>query len=188
VAHPTHSPGPVVYVGVRLTASEASDPTVGSALRAMGVTAVVDDSTVELAAPALRSLVAQGLTIANGGAGNLDGVRGDKDLPWDQAASVVKAGRQISQLIDTPITQAVPGRRVTAWDLVDCGHAHTSIVVPNHVLHVRPDGTPIRLAARGIYLIDGRGASPTDLAAYLYRLQRSLQNAQLIPEPLATLA
>jgi len=188
VAHPTRTQVPVVYVGVRLTAAEAADPAVDADLRTMAATAVVDGSTVELAAPAVRDLVAHGVTIANGGAGSLDGLGGDGDLPWDQAASDVRAGRQISELINAPVTQAVPGRRLTAWDLVDCGHAHTSIVVPNHVLHVRADGTPIRLSARDIYLVDGRGASPAELVDYLQRLQQSLGISQLISEPLATLA
>ncbi|MDA8046592.1 MAG: UDP-N-acetylglucosamine--N-acetylglucosamine transferase [Actinomycetota bacterium] len=190
VAHPAHNPQAVAYLGVRLTAAEVGDPTVAAAIRRMDLTVVVDEATVERAAPALRRLVADGVTVANGGAANPPGViRDDNELPWDQAASDVRAGRQISALLDAPVTQAVPGRRLTAWDLVDCGHAHTSIVVPNHILHVRPSSEgPIHLAARDIYVIDGRGASPEELATYLHLLNTSLDQAQLTSEPLATLA
>jgi hypothetical protein len=179
----------VAYLGVRLTAAEAADPTVDAAIKQLDMTAVVDDATVELAAPALRTLVSDGVTVANGGAASPPGVDGrDNDLPWDQAASDVRAGRQISALLDAPVTEAVPGRRLTAWDLVDCGHAHTAIVVPNHVLHVRSLAEPIHLSSRDIYLVDGRGASPAELAAYLAVLRASLNQAQLTAEPLATLA
>ncbi len=188
VAHPADLGLPVAYVGVRLTAADLADGSVDSALRQLDVTAVVDDATVQTAAPVLRNLVAQGMTVANGGVGNVAGVGGDGDLPWQQAADNVRAGRQISEVIDAPVTQAVPARRLTAWDLVECGHAHTTIVVPNHVLHVLPTAAPIRVQAREIYLVDGRGASPADLAAYLERLRASLGAAQLISEPLATLA
>jgi UDP-N-acetylglucosamine:LPS N-acetylglucosamine transferase len=188
VAHPGRLGVPVAYVGVRLTASEVADPTVDGALRHMGVTAVIDDATAELAAPAVRTLVSEGVTVASGGTGNSSGARGDSDLPWNQAANDVRAGRQISELIDAPVRQAVPGRRLNAWDLVDCGHAHTALVVPNHVLHVSSDVTPIHLAARNIYLVDGRGATADELASYLSRLQTSFVANQLIAEPLATLA
>lgn len=188
VAHPAADPQAVAYVGVRLTAAEATDPAVDAAIQKMDLTPVVDDTTVELAAPALRNLVSDGVSVANGGAAAPPGVMGDDhDLPWQQAASDVRAGRQISALLDAPVTQTVPGRRLTAWDLVDCGHAHTAIVVPNHVLHVRPAVTPIHLAARNIYLVDGWGATPGQLAAYLGVLNASLGQAQLTSEPLATL-
>ena len=188
VAHPGRLGVPVAYVGVRLTAAQVADPTVDGELRGMGVTAVVDDATAQMAAPAVRTLVSEGVTIASGGTGNLSGTRSDSDLPWNQASSDVRAGRQISQLIEAPVTQAVPGRRLNAWDLVDCRHAHTSLVVPNHVLHVSPDDAPIHLVARNIYLVDGRGATPQELASYLGRLQSSFVANQLLAEPLATLA
>jgi processive 1,2-diacylglycerol beta-glucosyltransferase len=187
VAHAARVPVPVAYVGVRLTAAEVTDRAVESEMRRLGATVVVDDATAEEAAPAVRTLVSEGITVASGGAGNL-GLGRDSDLPWDQAANDVRAGQQISELIDTPVTQVVPGRRLNAWDLVDCRDAHTSLVVPNHVLHVTPDSGPIHLAAHSIYLVDGRGATPEAVAAYLSRLESSFHSAQLIAEPLATLA
>ena len=186
VAHPTHIPTPVAYVGVRLTAAEVADGNVAATLKRMSVTAVLDDATVQQAAPAVRDLVAAGVNVANGGLGELNG-NGDDHPPWEQAALDARAGRQISDLIDAPVTQAVPGRHLNAWDLVDSHHAHLALVVPDHVLHASaPDG-PLRLAPRNIYLVDGEGATPEQLTAYLGRLQAGLVAAQLIPEPLVTL-
>lgn len=186
VAHPSHIPVPVTYVGVRLTAAEVSDPAVDRTLRRMDVTAVLDDATVQAAAPAVRSLVASGVTVANGGLGSINGVDADRP-PWEQAALDARAGRQISELIDAPVTQAVPGRSLNAWDLFDSSHAHLSLVVPNHVLHAADPQPFPHLVARNIYLVDGVGATPQQLVSYLLRLQTGLERAQLIPEPLATL-
>jgi hypothetical protein len=188
VAHPARTPASVAYVGVRLNAAEAADPAVDAALRDMGVTAVVDMATVQQAPSAVRSLVAAGVSVDSGGLGRPVGSRRDADLPWDQAAGDARAGRAISRLIDAPVTQAVPGRRLTAWDLVDCRHAHTALVVPNHVLHVTPEGTPIHVSPRDIYVVDGLGATPSSLASYLGRLRSTLGAEELTAEPLATLA
>lgn len=186
VADPTHVAAPVVYLGVRLTAPEVSDPTVATELRRMHVTAVLDDATVQVAAAAARSLVADGVTVANGGLGAPSGVDPDR-FPWQQAALDARAGHQISELIDAPVTQAVPGRRLNGWDLMDSHQAHLSLVVPDHILHAAGPGAPIRLVPRAIYLVDGAGATPDQLDSYLLRLQASLESAQLIAEPLATL-
>ncbi len=189
VARPAHYPVPVAYIGVRLTASQVADPEVDAYLTQMNVTAVVDAATAGLVAPQLRLLADRGLTVASGGVGpNPGAAGGDVDLPWNQAAANVDAGRRISRLLDLPVTQSVPGRRLTAWDLVDCGHAHTSLVVPNHVLHVSPLTFPLHLAARDIYLIDATSSSPSQLTAYLGAVDASLVHAQLVSEPLATLA
>jgi processive 1,2-diacylglycerol beta-glucosyltransferase len=187
VARPARVAGPVAYVGVRLTTADLADPAVDAAVRRLDATAVVDDATVEAAAQAVRSLVAGGVSVASAGIGD---EAGDPDgLPWDQAARDVWAGRQISQLIDAPVTETVPGRRLNVWDLVDCRHAHTALVVPDHVLHpdLADDGV-IRLRPRDIYLVDGIGATPAQLVSYLSRLQASLGAAELAAAPLATLA
>jgi UDP-N-acetylglucosamine:LPS N-acetylglucosamine transferase len=185
VAKPAHLAVRVAYVGVRLTAAEVANPAVDAAVRRLGVTAVVDDQTAQAAAAQVRSLVSEGVNVANGGVGQV-GIR-DRDFPWQQAAGDARAGRQISRLIDAPITQAIPGRRLTAWDLVDSRHAHMALVVPDHILHVDPAGVPIRLAPRNIYLVDGIGATPAELSTFLSRLQSSLASDQLLVEPLSTL-
>jgi hypothetical protein len=183
VATPAHLPVPVAYVGVRLTAAEVTDPSVDQALRRLGASAVVDDATARVAAGQVRQLAADGVNVANGGVGRVP----DNDFPWDQAASDARAGRLISKLIDAPVTQAVPGRRLNAWDLVDCRHAHVALVVPDHILHVAGSDGPIRLGARRIYLVDGLGATPAQMADYLNRLQATFGAARLLAEPLSTL-
>ncbi|HWE57736.1 MAG TPA: glycosyltransferase [Acidimicrobiales bacterium] len=188
VAHPGTAPRPVAYVGVRLTADQLRDPSVVAELKAMNVTAVVDDATAEDAAAAIRTLVAQGVPVDNGGLGHRVGARRINGLPWDQALGDARAGRQISQLIDAPITQAVPGRDLTVWDLVDFRDAHTTLVVPNHVLHVdTANEQPIHVVARDIYLVDGDRSTPQQLATYLQRFQSSLGGAQLTAAPLSLL-
>jgi hypothetical protein len=129
--------------------------------------------------------VSSGINVANGGVGRL-GVR-DPDFPWQQAAGDARAGQQISQLIDAPVTQAIPGRRLTAWDLMDSRHAHLSLVVPDHILHADQLGAMIRLAPRNIYLVDGIGATPAELAGFLARLESGLATDQLLAEPLSSL-
>lgn len=186
VAHPAHIPVPVAYVGVRLTPAEVTDPTVTATVKRMDVTAVVDDATVQEEPAAVRSLAAEGVNVANGGLGEVNGTDHDHP-PWEQASLDARAGRQISDLIDAPITQAVPGRQLNVWDLVDSHHAHLALVVPNHVLHASEPEAPLRIAARNIYMVDGVGATPQQLTAYLNRLTAVLDAAQLIPEPLATL-
>jgi UDP-N-acetylglucosamine:LPS N-acetylglucosamine transferase len=189
VARPRSVAGPVAYVGVRLTAAEIADPAVDSELRSMNVTAVVDTATAEAEPNAVKALAADGVAVASGGAGDVSGIRHADGFPWDEAASDARAGRQISELIDLPVTQSVPERRLNAWDLVDCRHSHTALVVPNHVLHAgRWDGSPIRVTAREIYLVDGYGADPRQLASFLGQLQTSLGQAQLTSVPLGMLA
>jgi hypothetical protein len=155
----------------------------------MNVTAVVDTATAEAEPNAVKALAADGVAVASGGAGDVSGIRHADGFPWDEAASDARAGRQISELIDLPVTQSVPERRLNAWDLVDCRHSHTALVVPNHVLHAgRWDGSPIRVTAREIYLVDGYGADPRQLASFLGQLQTSLGQAQLTTVPLGMLA
>lgn len=186
VAHPGRVPVPVVYVGVRLTATQVSDPAVDATLRRMDVTAVLDDATVQQAAGSIRALVAAGVNVANGGLGQPDGTDVDHS-PWEQASLDARAARQISALIDAPVTQAVPGRRLNAWDLVDSHRAHLALVVPNHVLHASGPEAPLRITAKDIYIVDGVGATPQQLISCLDRLAAGLRSAQLIAEPLATL-
>jgi processive 1,2-diacylglycerol beta-glucosyltransferase len=186
VARPVKLGVPVAYVGVRLSAGELGDPTIAETIRRMGITAVVDDVTAEAASGQVRALAAQGVDVVSGGLGRTPGA-GDPDLPWEQAAGDARAGRRISELIDAPVTQTLAGRRLNAWDLIDCGRTHTTLVVPNHILHVGSAPVPIRIAAREIYLVDGLSATPAQLRTFLARLQSSLKASQLIAEPLAAL-
>jgi UDP-N-acetylglucosamine:LPS N-acetylglucosamine transferase len=183
VAHPGPQAGPVAYVGVRLDGAELADRGVVSTIKRMGLTAVVDDRTAMSNPGLVRSMAAEGINVENGGMGSLPESTGrDKDLfPWTRARSDAQAGRQLELLIDQPVTVTVPGRRLTAWDLIEGHSHHMSLVVPNHILDVsRLEGNgPLHLSAKHIYLINGMNATPIELGAFLSDLSRSLQTDHL---------
>jgi processive 1,2-diacylglycerol beta-glucosyltransferase len=191
VAHPAPDTGPVAYIGVRLNGAQLADAGVVSAIRQMGLTAVVDDRTAVANSDLVRTIAAQGINLENGGMGDPPRFSGgDKDLfPWTRARSDAQAGRRLQLLIDRPVTVTVPGRRLTAWDLIECRDAHMSLVVPNHILNAQrlePSGV-IRLSAKRIYLINGLAATPAQLEAYLSQLSWSLHADHLRATSLATL-
>jgi processive 1,2-diacylglycerol beta-glucosyltransferase len=192
VAHPARGSGDVVYVGVRLNPAEVSDAAVVRALQALNVTAVVDDWTATSAPAATRSLVAHGVNVANGGLGEDIAKRGgDNDsAPWSRARSDARAGAELARIIHVPVTDTIPGRRLTAWDLVECSDAHTSLVVPNHILYADQIArrNDIHLRARRIYMINGLYATPAQLLACLAELRASLDAAGLTASSLAALA
>jgi hypothetical protein len=89
------------------------------------------------------------------------------------------------------VTVLVPGRRVNAWDLIDCGNAHSSLVVPDHVVNAQRAAlavAPLHLTARRIYLINGLDATPAQLSMVLNRLAAGLAQAGLVAVPLNDLA
>jgi processive 1,2-diacylglycerol beta-glucosyltransferase len=193
VAHPVGHAADVAYVGVRLDSAELSDPGVVSELQQMHVTAVVDDATALANVGALRSLVQRGINVENGGYGDASTrPHHDNDsLPWIRAQHDARAGYELGLLIGEPVTVTIPGRRVNAFDLIECRDAHTSLVVPNHIL--APASSPevesvIHLSPGRIYLINGLGSTPAQLSAYLSQVSSSLQTAHLSATPLATLA
>jgi hypothetical protein len=162
-------------------------------LQQMHVTAVVDDATALADVAALRSLVQRGVNVENGGYGDpSSGSHHDSDsLPWIRAQHDARAGYELGLLIGQPVTLTIPGRRVNAFDLIECHDAHTSLVVPNHIL--APADSPevetaIHLSPRRIYLINGLGSTPAQLSSFLSQVSSSLQTAHLSATPLATLA
>lgn len=192
VAHPVRNGPAVAYIGVRLDSAEITDPAVVAELRDMHLTAVVDGSTAAAARSAVRDLAAQGINIENGGLGDArSGTHHDPDpLPWNRARGDARASHGLGLLIGRPVTVTVPGRRVNAWDLIECRNAHTSLVVPNHILNpARLDAASglIHLSPRRIYLINGLGVTPAQLEWCLSDLMASLHAAHLGSAPLATL-
>jgi hypothetical protein len=191
VAHPARGTGPVAYIGVRLDGAQLADAGVVSAIKHMGLTAVVDGRTAMANPGLVRTMAAEGVNVENGGMG--DSPRspgGDRDLfPWTRARSDARAGRSLQLLIDRPVTVTVPGRRLTAWDLMECRYAHMSLVVPNHILSAERLDTSglIHLTAKHIYLLNGLGATPGQLQSLLSELALSLQTDHLRATSLATL-
>ena len=191
VAQPAPHSGDVAYVGVRLSAAEMEDPVIDTEMRRMAATAVIDANTAAAAPIAARNLVRMGLGVANGGLGEAMGnAPGGSDLPWVRAWQDAHAGAAISAVVGAPVSVTVPGRRLNAWDLVECRNAHTSLVVPDHIFHASSfaPGQPIVVAARQIYLVNGLGATPAELEGYLSQLEASLGAAELASAPLTTLA
>lgn len=188
VATPAPVPTSVVYVGVRLDAEELADPAVVSRLKQVDAAAVVDGETAESEPAALRALVQRGVSLASGGVGE-DVPGGSSDLPWVRAWSDARAGEELSQLAGTPVNVSVPGRRLTAWDLIESSHAHVSLVVPDHIVDASaPPVAPLHVAPRGVYLVNGLQATPDELLASLSELQESAAAEGLAVEPLSLLS
>jgi UDP-N-acetylglucosamine:LPS N-acetylglucosamine transferase len=192
VAHPGAGATMVAYVGVRLNAAELADRTTAAELQGLDVTAIVDSSTALSEPEALRSLAAKGVNVASGGRGGTPGASGHNGDPmlWTRARSDAEAGVLLGHLIDAPVTIVVPGRRVNAWDLIECGKEHSSLVVPDHVLNADDaslEAAPMRVTDRRIYLINGLNATPPQLGAVLDRFAAGLAVAHLSAAPLAAL-
>jgi hypothetical protein len=191
VAHPVRGADTVAYIGVRLNGAEMANVTIVDKLRDMNVTAVVDSSTAASNVRAVRGLVSVGINVENGGLGDGgNGTRHDSDLsPWTRAKHDASAGYRLGLLIDRPVTLSMPGRRLNAWDLVDCKDAHITLVVPNHILDAsRTTDDLIHLSPRRIYLINGLAATPLELVGFLSQVETGLQAAHLTGAPLVTLA
>lgn len=189
VAHPVAGSDDLVYVGVRINQAELSDRAVAGALKAMNVTAVIDDYTARADPSGARLLVTDGVNVENGGIGDTLGHNDSDGAPWSRARRDARAGAQLAQIIHVPVNVTIPGRRLTAWDLIACSAAHTSLVVPNHILDASrmATGLLIRLTGRRIYLVNGLNATPAQLLAYLAQLRMSLQAANLYTSPFASL-
>lgn len=193
VAHPIAGLRSVAYVGVRLDATELADPAISQRLRAMGVSAVVDSTTASTDPSGVRSLAALGVDIESGGRGAWSNRHGHEVDPmlWTRARADADAGRALAELTGDKVTLLVLGRRLNAFDLLECRGAHNSVVVPNDILSaVRDPGdtTPIHVTSRHIYLVNGMGATPAQLNTMLARLSAGLARAGLDALPLDSLS
>jgi UDP-N-acetylglucosamine:LPS N-acetylglucosamine transferase len=193
VAHPAAGATMVAYVGVRLNTRELGDRTIATDLERMNLTAIVDRATALTEPNAVRDLADVGVNVASGGRGDWSGSHGQDTDPslWTRARGDAQAGQTLGQLIGTPVTELVPGRRVNVWDLIDCGDAHSSLVVPNHVVdayRAAALANPLHITARRIYLINGLDATPAQLDIVLTHLGAGLELAHLTALPLNTLA
>jgi UDP-N-acetylglucosamine:LPS N-acetylglucosamine transferase len=182
----------VAYIGVRLDSAELANPTIEQQLAQMNVTAVVDDTTAAANPEAVKTLVAMGVNVESGGRGQWANHQGKEIDPtlWTRAQDDADAARALSVLTGSRVTLVVPGRRLNAWDLIDCRDRHSSLVVPDAILgvaHAHSADTPIHVTSRHIYLVNGLGATPTQLRAILARLAAGLDQAGLSAVPFATL-
>jgi UDP-N-acetylglucosamine:LPS N-acetylglucosamine transferase len=192
VAHPPRGATTVAFVGVRLNARELASNSVRSDLQVMHLSAVVDRTTALTEPGAVRALATLGINVVSGGHGDLTpGSRHDNDPTlWNRARGDARAGRELEQLTGVRVTVVVPGRRVNAWDLIECSDAHTSLVVPNDTVDAHRaalEASPLHVTARHIYLINGLNATPAQLGAVLARLDAGLAREHLSAVPLAGL-
>jgi processive 1,2-diacylglycerol beta-glucosyltransferase len=193
VAHPPAGATGTAFVGVRLNAPELASQAVQADLERLHLSAVVDRLTAGDDPQAVRTLAALGVSVDSGGRGDWTNQAGhDRDGSlWTRAQGDAAAGKYLAQLTGAPVTVLVPGRRVNAWDLIDSGDAHSSLVVPNHVINVPRAAlsvAPLHLTARRIYLINGLDATPAQLGTVLGRLAAGLARAGLVAVPLNDLA
>jgi hypothetical protein len=192
VAHPSGGQAAIAYAGVRLNATELANPTVTANLVRMNLTAVVDTTTAQADPTGVRQLAALHVNVVSGGRGRWANSQGHEIDPtlWTRARGDAKAGLYLEQLIGTPVTELAPGRRVNAWDLIYCGHVHSSLVIPNHTINVEQAASspnPINVSPKSIYLFNGLSATPAQLEAVLGQLEAGLQIAHLTAVPFATL-
>jgi processive 1,2-diacylglycerol beta-glucosyltransferase len=188
VAHPQPDVTNVAYIGVRLDVAELASPATRKILSDMPVTVVVDEETADADPAALRALAATGQDVANGGRGFVRNRDGDIEHPaeWTRAHSDVTAADPLSGMIGESVTEFVPGRRVNAFDLVDSSDAHATVIIPNEVWTVDdPNRQP--LTGTKIYLVDGLGATASQLNGLLNLLQTSLTAGHLVAAPFAAL-
>ena len=172
---------------------ELANPTIWADLKRMNLTGIVDRATAMTEPQAVRALAGLGVSVASGGHGDWSTGSGHDSDPalWTRARDDAQAGQALGQLVGTPVTVLVPGRRVNAWDLIECGAAHASLVVPNHVVaanRAAAEANPVHVTARHIYVINGLDATPGQLDAVLAQLSAGLELAHLSAVPLNTLA
>jgi processive 1,2-diacylglycerol beta-glucosyltransferase len=198
VAHPVATAPSVAYVGIRLDHAELADPAVANLLAQTQATAVVDANTALADPNALRAMVSDGINVESGGHGIWVGVRGHRRDPaeWTRAQADARSTQVLQSIIGQPVTVVVPGRRVNAFDLVDTGDLHCSVVVPNMTVVAgdQDQGANRSLAAghlslqgKRIYLVDGLNASPQQLLTVVHELQLSAEHAHVVTAPLARL-
>ncbi len=157
VAEPPAKQPDRVYLGVRLTADEIGRPGIRATLDRMHATAILDAETVRAAGPGvMQALAARQVDVGNGGWGvgrPFRYLRAQTDVV--QSTQVITAAARVD------VKEFVPGRRFDAFDQIFARRRGQRLVRPDHTL--RPDDTNVELAARGVYLLDGRGASSGDV-------------------------
>jgi len=190
VAHPGPGSSGVAFIGVRLDGVELADPVIRRDLALMDLTAVIDASTAAAHPGLVRSLALEGVDVENGGLGEPatpDSAQ-DSSLPWDRARRDVRSGDLLEAITGRRVALSVLGRRATAWDLLDSGQAHMTVVVPDHQLMAsRPPEAPLRIEGRSIYLLNGLGATPDQLVNLLNEVRAALDSEDLSSAPLVVL-
>jgi hypothetical protein len=189
VARPPSHVGAVAFIGVRLDGTQLTDPGIQRQVAALRATAVVDRSTAEENPEAVQQLVNMSVDVESGGAGSRVDENGHRVnlTPWDRAHLDLQSCALLTRIVGQPVKVFVPGRRLNAFDLVASYTAHSRTVVPDQI--VSPDDTDesLHLTARHIYLVNGEGATTSQLSELLPAIASGLNQAGLSGAPLVDL-
>jgi processive 1,2-diacylglycerol beta-glucosyltransferase len=187
-----HSPlgTSAVYVGVRLDGPELASRACRRAVARADASAVIDLWTAEADPRGLWALVREGADLESGGGGQLSG----PSPPWSEAQSDTTSVQVLSALAARPVEDLVLDRSLSAFDLVDAGSAHLTMVVPGTTLPLAPVGPypqdelrlPL-LQARQIYQVEGAKLSPAQLVVLLGELVSEARAEHLSIAPLSAL-
>ncbi len=181
VAEPPAAEPGRVYLGVRLTADEISRPGIRATLDRMHATAILDAETVRATGPGvMRALVARKVDVGNGGWGE------GRPFRYLRAQTdVVQSTQVITAAARVDVKEFVPGRRFDAFDQIFARRRGQRLVRPDHTL--RPDDANVELAARGVYMLDGRGSSADDVKRALDGFEVGARRDGLAVTPLSAL-
>jgi processive 1,2-diacylglycerol beta-glucosyltransferase len=189
VARPPKNIGAVAFIGVRLDSTQVVDPTIQRQVAALGATAVIDRSTAELNPKAVQQFVNLDVDVESGGAGprlDDDGHRVSL-TPWSRAHVDVQSCALLTRIAGEPVRVFVPGRRLNAFDLVASYTAHSRTVVPDRIFSPADTDQSLHLVARHIYLVNGEGATDSQLSHLLPIIAHQLSTADLSGAPLVDL-
>jgi UDP-N-acetylglucosamine:LPS N-acetylglucosamine transferase len=194
VAHPPDGTPNVVFLGVRLSSRELTDPATQEALAHLDASAVIDVNTAADGRQALKALAERGVDLESGGLADGPGASHEPTAPWTLARSDSRSVQVLSILAGVPVNVLVPDRSLSAFDLVDASAAHLLMVVPDSTMPVPPSG-PFPQEELGvpalqgdhIYLVNGLRVSPSELVVLLSNLETQLAGVGLSSAPLSDL-
>jgi UDP-N-acetylglucosamine:LPS N-acetylglucosamine transferase len=159
VAKPPEDAANTVYLGVRVNSDELYSAEVANAIEGAQATVVVSGRVARHSGTRLQDLANADIDLANGGWGNSSFLR------WDRARNDCdKSWRVIADTSGQEVREFVPGRSLDAFDQLYCrtGEDKQRLIRPD--VTYRPGARPT-LKELDIYLLDGRGRDPEELAA-----------------------
>ncbi|MBK5287795.1 MAG: glycosyltransferase [Acidimicrobiia bacterium] len=182
VAAPPPEAHDQVFIGVRLTADELEQPSIRAAVERLNATAIIDGRTVtSTGSAAVQELVNRDVDLGNGGWG-----QGRSFRPLRAETDVVKSTNAITNTVKgAKVLEFVPGRRFDAFDQIYARRRGQRLVRADHV--IRPSDMPDVLRDRAVYVVDGRGSKPGQLASALDGLEATLHRDSIHAAPLSAL-
>jgi len=174
VAKPPKAATRDVFLGVRVNRADLENHQVVSEIDNLHVTLIVDGRTAVQTGRVLAPLAALGVDIANGGLGRRGSV-----LRWNRAHDdCMKSFREIDDRTGVGPREFVPSRRIDGFDQIYCrsGSHKQRLVEANTTFKPGSIPTP---HGRRVYVLDGRHASPAQVAAGLQTFASSVNRQDL---------